>query len=63
MRLAAGFGGEFSRANEDDSIGFVSIAAVALSAVLIVWFRMPETKPLVANRPANYLDMARGTKA
>jgi MFS family permease len=33
------------------AIGFVSIAAVALSAVLIVWFRMPETKPLVA-KPA-----------
>jgi hypothetical protein len=27
------------------------IAAVALSAVLIVWFRVPETKPLVA-KPA-----------
>ncbi len=34
-----------------EAIGFVSIAAVALSAVLIVWFRMPETKPLVA-KPA-----------
>jgi MFS family permease len=33
------------------AIGFVSIATVALSAVLIVWFRMPETKPLVA-KPA-----------
>lgn len=28
-------------------IGFMSIAAVALSTVLIVWFRMPETKPSV----------------
>jgi MFS family permease len=28
-------------------IGFMSIAAVALSTVLIVWFLMPETKPLV----------------
>jgi MFS family permease len=33
------------------AIGFVSIAAVALSTVLVVWFRMPETKPLVA-KPA-----------
>jgi MFS family permease len=29
------------------AIGFISIAAVALSTVLIVWFRMPETKPPV----------------
>jgi MFS family permease len=27
--------------------GFISIAAVALTAVLIVWFRMPETRQLV----------------
>ena len=29
------------------AIGFISIAAVALSTVLIVWFRMPETRPPV----------------
>jgi MFS family permease len=29
------------------AIGFISIAVVALSTVLIVWFRMPETKPTV----------------
>ena len=29
------------------AIGFISIAAVALITVLIVWFRMPETKPSV----------------
>jgi MFS family permease len=29
------------------AIGFISIAAFALTAVLIVWFRMPETRQLV----------------
>src|SRR5271165_4849485 len=29
------------------AIGFISIAAVALCAILIIWIRMPETKPTV----------------
>ncbi len=32
------------------AVGFISIAGVALSTVLIVWLRMPETKPTVVKR-------------
>ena len=42
--LAGYFGG---------AIGFIGIAAVALIAVLIVWFWMPETKPPEVRQPAS----------
>jgi MFS family permease len=32
------------------AVGFISIAAVALSTVLIIWLRMPETKPPTAKQ-------------
>jgi MFS family permease len=34
------------------AMGFLSIAGVALSAVIIVWLWMPETKPASAKQPA-----------
>ncbi len=43
----------------NDAIGFIGIAGVALSTVLIVWFWIPETKP-EAQQPVRLLATAAG---
>jgi MFS family permease len=66
FNLAQGFVGTFSGigaslsttffglivGNFGSALGFLSIAAVALSAVFLAWLLMPETKPLEA-KPSN----------
>ena len=66
FNLAQGFVGTFSGigaslsttvwgfvvANLGHTVGFLGIAAVALAAVAMIWFLIPETKPLNSSRPA-----------
>jgi MFS family permease len=42
------------------AFGFISIAAVGLSAVLIVWFRLAETRPLAVSGQLNPVSQSSG---